>query len=231
MARRKRFWELVVLLGAGLVLVSGAVVAGETDLDWLQLSPSSADTYALECLDTSGSAVFTVDPASDVTCAETGGSTSDPDFSVAGYAKFSGVCEFDADVDLDATGGSSSDPDLSVDGYALFGGTLASSGKVIAATAELTISSGSVTVTRFAHTVDTEGDGATDDLDTLSGGSDGQLLLLQAEHTDRTVVIKNGTGNIACGADKSLDSTEDRALLIYDGDTSTWVLIAFSDNG
>ena len=75
---------------------------------------------------------------------------------------------------------------------------------------ELTISSGSITPTGGVHTVDTEGDAASDDLDTIAVTSmgDGCILVLSAEHTDRSVVLKDGSDNIhiAAGADLTLDN-------------------------
>lgn len=89
---------------------------------------------------------------------------------------------------------------------------------------ELTISSGAITVTGGYHTVDTESDAASDDLDTISGGTDGMYLILQPENGARTVVVKNGTGNIDIGADVNLDDATDAILLIYSGASSSWVL-------
>ena len=89
---------------------------------------------------------------------------------------------------------------------------------------ELTIDTGAVTKTKSLHDVDTEDDDATDDLDTINGGSEGDLLILRAEHTDRTIVIKNGTGNIDCDADITLDTTSKFAVLIYDG--TSWQKLA-----
>ena len=45
---------------------------------------------------------------------------------------------------------------------------------------ELTIAAGVITRTRSNHTVDTQGDDATDDLDTINGGVEGDILLLRA---------------------------------------------------
>ena len=78
---------------------------------------------------------------------------------------------------------------------------------------ELTIATGSITPTRHHHTVDTESDAASDDLDTMVATlTAGAEVLLRAENTARTVVIKHGTGNIfmADGQDFSLDTTEQR---------------------
>ncbi len=94
----------------------------------------------------------------------------------------------------------------------------------LGAAAELTIATGVITKTQSYHDVDTESGDATDDLDTINGGSEGDILILKAEHTDRTIVIKNGTGNIACDADITLDTTSEFVVLIYDG--TNWQLLA-----
>ena len=90
---------------------------------------------------------------------------------------------------------------------------------------ELTISSGAITVTASNHTVDTESDAASDDLDTINGGVDGGILYLRPANDARTVVIKHGTGNIATfsGTDITLDSTDKLAVLIYDSQKSEWL--------
>jgi len=94
----------------------------------------------------------------------------------------------------------------------------------LGAASELTISGGVVTKTQSYHTIDTELDGATDDLDTINGGSAGDVLIFSPNHTDRTVVVKTGTGNILCDADITLDTSTEYVVLIYDG--SNWQLLA-----
>lgn len=61
---------------------------------------------------------------------------------------------------------------------------------------ELTISSGAVTITKGHHSIDTEADAANDDLDTISGGEGGDILLLLPTHDDRSVRIRDHVGNI-----------------------------------
>ena len=93
---------------------------------------------------------------------------------------------------------------------------------------QLTISSATITVTASYHSVDTEGDAASDDLETINGGGIGQLLILRANNTARTVVAKDGVGNMYLSGDCTLDSTEDTLFLMYHG--TNWVEISCSDN-
>lgn len=92
---------------------------------------------------------------------------------------------------------------------------------------ELTISSGAVTVTQNWHTIDTQADAASDDLDTLtaSGVTDGFLLFIRANNAARTVVVKHNTGNIVTttASDLTLDETYKVVSLIYDATLSKWI--------
>lgn len=97
----------------------------------------------------------------------------------------------------------------------------------VAAT-ELTISSGAITPTAASHTVDTEGDSASDDLDTITATNfkAGDILTLSAANGARSVVIKHGTGNISHpdGSDVTLDDAVKTSQLRYDG--SGWNILA-----
>lgn len=79
--------------------------------------------------------------------------------------------------------------------------------------------------------VDTQGAAASDDLDTISGAADGDMIVMTAANATHTVVAKDGTGNIqlAGGADFSLDDTSDILLLFRIG--SNWYEICRADNG
>ena len=98
-------------------------------------------------------------------------------------------------------------------------------GITAAAPVELTIASGAVTATQLLHTVDTESDAAADELDTISGGTDGQLLLLWLADAGRVVTLKHGSGNIVApgGSDRAL-SRSGFSMLVYDGGQSKWIL-------
>lgn len=94
-----------------------------------------------------------------------------------------------------------------------------------------TIAAGVITITGSYHVVDTEAAAATDDLDTISGGSDGQRLVLRASNAARDVVIKDGTGNIQCAGDFTLNNTQDTIELIFDSALAAWLELGRSDNG
>jgi|TARA_R110002126_G_scaffold112802_2_gene251127 hypothetical protein len=96
---------------------------------------------------------------------------------------------------------------------------------------ELTIATGAITVTGSYHTVETQAAASTDDLDTISGGADGMVVVLQAANGARDVVIKDGTGNIKSAGDFTMDNTEDTITLIYSGALTGWVEISRSSNG
>lgn len=83
------------------------------------------------------------------------------------------------------------------------------------AATELTIASGAVTATQGFHSIDTEGDAASDDLDTINGMATGEMCIVVAANAARTVVLKHGTGNLYCqrGQDVSLAEDSDAAIL------------------
>ena len=56
----------------------------------------------------------------------------------------------------------------------------------------------------------------------------GTVLVLQANHTDRSVVVKNTNFKLAGNADFTLANTEDTISLIYNG--SHWCELSRSSN-
>jgi len=58
----------------------------------------------------------------------------------------------------------------------------------------LTIASGVITITGAGfYEIDTEGAAATDDLDTISGGDEGDVIILKSKANARDIVLKHGT--------------------------------------
>lgn len=95
----------------------------------------------------------------------------------------------------------------------------------------LTIASGAITATTSFHKIDTEGAASSDDLDTINGGLDGYRLVIRPNADARTIVVKDGTGNIHCNGDFTMDSEQDAMELIYDTNLSAWMELSRSDNG
>ena len=116
-----------------------------------------------------------------------------------------------------------------VSGQSISPGTTTITKLILATSTELTISGGAVTATQSRHTIDTEGDAASDDLDTINGGTAGQLLIISAANDARTVVCKQGAG-LLLQADFDLDSLED-TLTLECKSASVWREIARASNG
>jgi len=118
----------------------------------------------------------------------------------------------------------------SANGVSIDGVKLKDSGIIFADAGELTIATGAITITGTYHTVDTESDAASDDLDTINGGTDGKVIILQSEADARNIVVKHNTGNIflAIASDFTLDTKEQSITLVYSGALSKWVEVARS---
>jgi hypothetical protein len=99
-------------------------------------------------------------------------------------------------------------------------------GMFLKAATELTIATGAMTVTQMLHSVDTQSDAASDDLDTINGGTVVSLIILRAENDARSVVLKHNTGNIWNPAqiDITLDDIRDSVMLWWDG--TKWIVLS-----
>lgn len=84
-----------------------------------------------------------------------------------------------------------------------------------------TISGGAVTYTGAYMVIDTEGGAATDDLDTINGGSDGDILILKQTDSARDInIVGNGSGNILLRYNDTVTlnfNSVDAIILIYNG--------------
>lgn len=106
-----------------------------------------------------------------------------------------------------------------------------SQGYRITAAASKTIASGAITITQAGRVVvDTESAAATDDLDTISGGEDGDVIIVFGTSAARVVTVKDGTGNLRTAGDIALDNPLDNITLLYSGAGTVWIEIARSNN-
>lgn len=71
--------------------------------------------------------------------------------------------------------------------------------------------------------------GMTDELKTINGGTPGDIAILRAAQTNRTITVKDGAGNINCGADRALSGKQSTLTLMYT-QSEGWVSIAYQAN-
>lgn len=90
------------------------------------------------------------------------------------------------------------------------------------------IAGGVITATRSFMTIDTQGGAATDDLDTINGGVEGDLLILSTTVSTRDVTVKDLTGNIQCAGDFIMNTAADTITLIKSG--GNWREVSRSSN-
>ena len=93
----------------------------------------------------------------------------------------------------------------------------------------LTIATGAITLTNnsSSYVLDTEGAAATDDLDTINGGQDGQIIFIKLSNVARKIFITS-VGNIypLGNVSNKLGNINDIILLKYDASLSKWVSIS-----
>ena len=93
-----------------------------------------------------------------------------------------------------------------------------------------TIASGVIATTSSFLRIDTEASAATDDLDTINNTRKGVILVIKAFSNVRTVVLKDGTGNLKLAGDCTLDNSDDSITLIHDNNNNL-VELSRSNNG
>ena len=95
---------------------------------------------------------------------------------------------------------------------------------------EKTLSSDAMTPTSSRVVINGEG-GLADDLATITATNfnDGDLLILSRKSTSGDITVKNTTGNILCGSDRTI-STNSTMLLIYNGIATKWDMLSYAAN-
>jgi hypothetical protein len=95
-----------------------------------------------------------------------------------------------------------------------------------------TIAAGVITIENSQYprlyTIDTEGAAATDDLDTINGGFEAQIIVLADVNSARDITVKDGTGNLKLAGDFTLSNQEDTITLVKRG--TSWYEVSRSDN-
>ena len=94
---------------------------------------------------------------------------------------------------------------------------------------ELTLSSDAITVTKSYHTVAGEGASA-DDLVTINGGVEGDIVILRPASGSVTITVKDTTGNLQIAGDFVMNSAQD-TITLYKASISEWYELSRSNNG
>jgi len=99
---------------------------------------------------------------------------------------------------------------------------------------EVTIASGVASISAGFHAIDTESDAASDDLDTINSATGyshaaGTLFAFHPANAGRTIVAKDGTGNLSIAGDFAMDDQEDTLLLVSNG-ANGWYELARSNS-
>lgn len=93
-----------------------------------------------------------------------------------------------------------------------------------------TIATGEITYTGSYMILDTEAAAATDDLDTINGGTEGDVLIIRSTDDARNIVVKNGSIKISNGLDATLDLVSDSMVLFFNGTNWTTTSISLASN-
>lgn len=93
---------------------------------------------------------------------------------------------------------------------------------------EVTVAAGTATLSYPVHSVDTEANAATDDIDNLAydGPVDpnGQVFYLRSAAGSRVCTLKDGTGNIEAGSDRALSSTS-YVMVMFEPVSNKWYVL------
>ena len=97
--------------------------------------------------------------------------------------------------------------------------------------ADLTLdSAGTITPTHSFHKVDTLGSASSDNLDIIKGGKPGQILVIQAVHDARTIVVRDDEGGIFTVASSSFSlNGENDVAVFFCTSYDNWLMILGSN--
>lgn len=88
--------------------------------------------------------------------------------------------------------------------------------------------SDAITVTKSYHTVDTEAGLNSDDIATINGGKEGDILVIKPIADTRTLIARNAAGNLKLDSDFTMDDVQDTLTLMFDG--TNWNELSRSSN-
>ena len=196
------------------------------------VTPAQIFTYGLAQTDTvSGAWTFTGNCIFNTGTVDLDGVTT-----IGGALTAESTANLQGAVDCDTTlnvDGASTFAAITATGAGIFGGSHTLNGPLILGDdGELTIATGAITATGSYHTVVGEG-AANDNLDTITAGTDGQLLMLRKGSAAHDITVRDGQDNIYLdsGGNFSLNNEKDCLWLLYVGAVTGWCQISNGGNG
>lgn len=122
------------------------------------------------------------------------------------------------------------DDDLTVEGDLSVDGTITGTAKTgLGSLVPLTISSGTVTVTGPGFYEISPETGSSDNLDTISGGSEGDIVVFKSVNSSVSITYRNAQDNLRMAGNFVADSSTDMIGFIKSG--SVWASIIREGNG
>ena len=91
----------------------------------------------------------------------------------------------------------------------------------------MTISSNTISITNSYHHL-IPSSGTTDTLNTIGGGGDGSLLLLDSKNTGDTITVSSGVGNIYLNGGVPFTLTANNRLFLVNRGGSNWYEVSNS---
>ncbi len=91
----------------------------------------------------------------------------------------------------------------------------------------VTIAAGVITISQSNIQVDTEASASTDNLDTINGGTEGQIIIVHSQSGSRDPTLTE-SGNLKLAGTFLLSDSQDMIVLMKLG--SNWIEISRSDN-
>jgi hypothetical protein len=91
---------------------------------------------------------------------------------------------------------------------------------------QLTVVAGAVTITGSYHSVFAA---TNTSLDTINGGTEGDVLLIRGAATGGDIAVKENIGNLLLAGNNTISDKSDTMVLLYDG--TNWIELTRSNNG
>ena len=218
---------------AGLGYFNGANIIATTTQDW-GLGPVAGTKLEISNLSDAGTKQVRLALTNDGNVAISNGNLEIENdrtivMGTTDYVTFTRTADGGLTITTVDAAGADADITLSPDGEFIVNSNASITGFLNLGDAQVRSILGGVMTPISSYTrINTEGGGATDDLDTITAQDEGTVIVIQNTNNGREVVCKDGTGNLLLAGDFTLSNLDDKMMLISYG--GRWTEISRSDN-